>query len=277
MTVRPTLHSDLDDSSPAWLVPAADLEQGVSLVEEVDGRVVAAGVRRFTRTGASRDGVELHCHDGHGSILLRQLADAAESPVLVRVIPGTPMEVAATEAGGRVVQSVPAAYVDTSHPDVREWADRHASLDGGVVTSGEDLTLDELVDLWMAPYLRMHEGWAPTEDVAATRASFRRRFAEALDTGRTSIARVDGAPLAAVFVVGPFDGILMPILIEVEPDHPMAESAARAAVARALASADPHPVEFDGHADEPTYLRILLDIPQRSSGALTPVDLIELD
>lgn len=279
MTVRPTMPSDLLDLTLPWLVPDSDLDHGVSMVEEKEGQVVAAGIRWFTRTGASRDLVNLHCHDGYGSGLLSELASAADSPIMLRVIPGTPQEAAAQAAGGQVVQSVPAAFFDTAHQDVRDWTreQRELASRGNLsVRTGDEYDLDELLDLWMAPYLRMHDSWAPTQDAQAARESFRARFTQDLDKQRTMIVGLEAQPLAAVFTVGPFDGVLMPILTEVEPGHPASEAAARVAIASMLAAANPLPVEFDGHADEPTYMRILESIPQRASGKLTPMDLIEI-
>lgn len=279
MTVRPTMPSDVLDLTLDWLVPDRDLDHGVSLVEEKAGRVVAAGIRWFTRTGASRDLVNLHCHDGSGAHLLTELASAAATPLMLRVIPGTPQDAAASAAGGRVVQSVPAAFFDTTHPDIQDWARRQrelASRQNVRLSTGGDYDIDELLDLWMAPYLRMHESWAPTQDAQAVRESFRTRFAQDLDKQRTVIAVLDAHPLAAVFTMGPFDGVFMPVLIEVDPAHPDSDMAASAAIATTLTAAKPLPVEFDGHADEPTYLRILESIPQRSSGKLTPMTLVEI-
>lgn len=280
MSIRPTRPSDRDDLGLDWLLPADELgDEGTSLVEEVGGHVVAAGLRRFTTTGARQDAVELHCERGHGGALLRELARAADRPILLRVIPGTPSEDAATQAGGRVVQSVPAAYFDTSHPDVQAWAHQQldsAELAGLRLESGVGLDMETLLDMWMSPYLRMHEGWAPTQDVQAMRESFRRRFTATLDRQRTAVTMHGEERLAAVFAVGPFDGVLMPILVEIEPQDPHCEVAARAAIATTLTQADPLPVEFDGHADEPTFMSILEEIPQRSSGTLTPMNLVEI-
>jgi hypothetical protein len=279
MNVRLTRPSDLVDLNLDWLIPDGEFDYGVSMVEEAQRRVVAAGVRRFTRTGASRDGVDFYCEAGHGSQLLRKLATAAERPIILRIIPGTPAETAASKAGGRVVQSVPAAFFDTSHRDVQTWAQQQLDLASNrklTLRSGEEYSVDELLDLWMPPYLRMHQAWAPPQDVQAARGAFRGLFAQDLDRTCTVIAHLDGQPLAAVFTIGPFDGARMPILVEIERRHPGCALAARAVIAMMLTTAHPLPVEFDGHADEPTYMRILEEIPHRTSGNLTPMNLVEI-
>lgn len=279
MTVRPCMPSDLTDAPVSWLVPDDDLDGGACLVEEDDGRLVAVGLRRRARTKATQDGAEFWCTPGHGTQLLGDLAGAGERPIVLRVIPGTPAETAVEAAGGRVIQSVPAAYFPTAHPDVQAWARQQLgqTRTGGVrIDSGDQYSLDDLLDMWMAPYLRMHEDWAPTGDVAATRQAFAQQFAQDLDKERSTVSLVDERPVAAVFTVGPFDGTLMPILIEIETQHAQREDAAKAAIAKMLTLAAPASIEFDGHADEPIYMRILQEIPQRSSGNLTPMNLIEI-
>lgn len=279
MTVRPCLPSDLTDAPVPWLVPDDEADDGVCLVEEVDGRLAAAGLRRQARTKAAQDSAEFWCTLGHGAQLLRDLAGIGEHAIVIRVIPGTPAEAAASAAGGRVIQAVPAAHFRTDHPEVRAWA--HGQMGqsqtaGVLIQAGTQHSPGDLLDMWMRPYLRMHEGWAPTGDVEATRRAFAERFAQDLDLSRTTIAVIDERPVAAVFTFGPFDGALMPILIQIEDLHPHGEQAARAAIANMLILSAPLPVEFDGHADEPTYMRILQDIPQRSSGNLTPMHLVEI-
>lgn len=279
MTVRPCMPSDLTDAPVSWLVPDDDLDEGACLVEEVDGRVVAVGLRRWARTKATQDGAEIWCIPGHGTLLLRDLASAGERPLVLRVIPGTPVEAAVEAAGGRVIQSVPAAYFPTAHAEVQAWAQEQVgqSQSGGVrIDSGDQYSLEDLLTMWMAPYLRMHEAWAPTDDVEATRQAFAERFAQDLDMYRTTVSVIDERPVAAVFTVGPFDGTFMPILIEIDAQHPQREQAAKAAIATMFTLAAPTPVEFDGHADEPIYMRILQQIPQRSSGNLTPMNLIQI-
>lgn len=279
MTVRPCLLSDLTDAPVPWLIPHEDVTEGTCLVEEVDNHLVAAGRRRRSRAKATQDSAEFWCRPGHGTQLLRELAGTDERPIVVRIIPGTPAEPAAQAAGGRVIQAVPAAYFPTAHPQVQAWA--QAQLDRSQsaalrLASGDQYTLDELLDMWMAPYLRMHEDWAPTGDVEATREAFARRFAQDLDLARTTVAVIDDRPVAAVFAVGPFDGTLMPILIQIDDHHPRAEESARAAIAGMLVRSTPTPVEFDGHADEPVYMSILEQIPQRSRGTLTPMNLVQI-
>lgn len=255
------------------------MEGGVCLVDEVDGDLVAAGLRRPARTKATQDSAELWCTPGHGTHLVRDLANAGERPIVIRVIPVTPAATAVEAAGGRVIQSVPAAYFPSAHADVQAWAQEQLELSrtaGVQIDSGDGYALDDLLDMWMTPYLRMHEGWAPTGDVEATRQAFARRFAQDLDVRRSTVAVIDGQPVAAVFTVGPFDGALMPVLILIDDRHPGRERAATAAVATMFIRAAPIPVEFDGHADEPVYMNILQRIPQRSNGNLTPMNLIEI-
>lgn len=278
MTVRPCIPSDLIDSPVPWLVPDHEVDGGACLVDEVDGHLVAAGLRRRARTKATQDGAELWCARGHGLQLLRDLAGAGERPVVIRVIPGTPAATAIEAAGGRIIQSVPAAYFPSAHADVQAWAQEQLGLSrpGVHVESGDQYSLEDLVDMWMAPYLRMHENWAPTGDVEATRQAFATRFANDLDMRCTTVAVIDERPVAAVFTIGPFDGVFMPVLIQIDDQHPDQEQAAKAALAAMLIRATPTPVEFDGHADEPIYLSILGQIPHRSNGKLTPMNLIEI-
>ncbi|MFK5583588.1 hypothetical protein [Serinicoccus sp. LYQ131] len=248
-------------------------------MDEVDARVVAAGVRRPAQTKATQDSAELWCAPGHGTQLVRDLASAGERPIVIRVIPGTPAATAVEAAGGRVIQSVPAAYVPSAHPAVQAWAEQHLApsrTEGVHIDTGDRYSLDDLLDMWMTPYLRMHEDWAPTGDVEATRQAFARRFAQDLDVRRTTVAVIGGQPVAAVFTVGPFDGTLMPVLIQIDDRHPGRKRAATAAVATMLIRATPIPVEFDGHADEPVYMNILHRIPERSSGNRTPMNLTEV-
>jgi hypothetical protein len=279
VTVREAVAADLATVPAPWLVPDGELESGVSLVEEADGRVVAAGVRSFTRTGATRDGVELYCEDGFGAELLRRLAQAAGRPVLLRVLPGTAEEKAAQAAGGRVVQSVPAAYFDTDRSEVQAWARTHVTRarEAGLTSGfGSAYDLEDLLDLWMVPYLRMHRSWSPTDDVQATRDAFARRFTQDLDRERTTIVRHGGTVLAAVFTFGPFHGTYLPVLMQIDPGDPATGLAGRLAVAGMLVATRPTPVEFDGHADEPTYLAILEEMPGRRPGRLTPMNLVEV-
>ncbi|GAA1186977.1 hypothetical protein GCM10009584_31400 [Ornithinimicrobium humiphilum] len=198
--------------------------------------------------------------------------------IVIRVIPGTPAATAVEAVGGRIIQAVPAAYFPSAHPEVQAWAEDQLvrSSNDVCLEAGDRYSLDDLLDMWMAAYVRMHEDWAPTGDVEATRQAFAGRFAHDLDLHRSSISLIEGRPTAAVFTIGPLDGILMPVLIEIDPRHPGRELAARAAIATMLVRAAPTPVEFDGHADEPTYMRILQDIPQRSNGKLTPMNLVEI-
>lgn len=280
MTARPCLPSDLTDAPVPWLIPDEDLDDGACLVEEVDHQLVAAGLRRRSRTKATQDSAEFWCRPGHGTQLLRELAGTDERPIVVRIIPGTPAQPAAEAAGGRVIQAVPAAYFPTDHPEVQAWA--KAQLDQPPtpelrLATGDQYSLEELLDMWMAPYLRMHQDWAPTSDVEATRQAFAGRFAEDLDLERTTLAVIDDRPVAAVFTVGPFDGTFMPIMIQVDHQHPRGEQAATAAIASMLIRSTPTPVEFDGHADEPVYMSILEQIPRRSSGTLTPMNLVEIN
>lgn len=97
-----------------------------------------------------------------------------------------------------------------------------------------------------------------------------------LHRGRTRVATVADVPVAATFVFGPYDGTFMPVLMIIEPAQLVMEAAARASVAAALEAVRPAPVEFDGYADDPTYLAILHDIPERRAGALTPMELVQI-
>lgn len=288
MSVRPCLVSDLPVDGAPWLVADQELAEGSSVVDVHDGHLVAAGLRQRSRSGP-QDLVELWCVDGSVARVLRALTEEDRRPALVRVRPHTPVAAAVDEVGGEVVQSVPEAYFDTASKDVQTWAAetlREAEARGATVCSGAVCTLDELLDLWVAPYLRMHQGWAPIDDVAVAREGFCRRFEESLDRELTAVAEVAGTVVAATFVVGPFDGVLMPILIQVDPpaEAPAVpggsgeahELAAAATIAAVLSRAEPLPVEFDGHADDAVYLSILERIPGRSAGALTPMDLVRV-
>lgn len=282
MTVRACLATDLPLDGAPWLVPDAELgEEDHSVVEEHAGAVVAAGLRRRSRTTTAFDGVELYCQDGHGAEVLRVLAATHEDrPMILRVLPGTPTAAAVAELGGtEVVQSVPAAAIPTGHADVQAWARtrlEEADPIGVELRTGMEYTTEELLDLWMGAYLRMHASWAPVSDADATREVFRGVLAETLDVERTFVACVDRQPIAVTFL-NAFDGALVPLMVETEPGHPAAEPAAAASMAAVLSAVSPHPVEFEGHADEPLYLRILETIPHRSAGALTPMDMVRID
>ena len=78
MTVRACLATDLPLDGAPWLVPDAELgEEDHSVVEEHAGAVVAAGLRRRSRTTTAFDGVELYCQDGHGAEVLQSVPTAA--------------------------------------------------------------------------------------------------------------------------------------------------------------------------------------------------------
>lgn len=279
MSIRQCLPADLPLEHVPWLVPDDDLQDGHCLVQEVDGRIAAAGLRRASRTQATQDGAEFFCEDGYGTDLIRELAGREERPIVLRVIPGTAAAAAVDQVRSQVLQSVPAAYFPTDHPEVHAWAKHQleAARSSGInLKAGTDFTMDELLDMWMAPYPRMHESWAPTSDVEATREAFRGRFKQDLHLDRTVIASHEGRAVAATFTVGPFDGTYMPIMMELQLSHRMSEPSARASIAAMLTRTSPTPVEFDGHADEPVYMRILETIPQRSAGARTPMNLIQI-
>lgn len=281
MAVRACLATDVPLDGAPWLVPDAELgEEGLSVVEEQSGRVVAAGLRRRSRSTTRFDGIELYCEDGHGAEVLRTLAAWDERrPVVLRVLPDTSNAAAVVAVGGgQVLQSVPAGAVPAGHADVQEWAGarlEEAAQAGVELRTGMQHTTDELLDLWMDAYLRMHERWAPVADAQHMREVFRRLFADTLDAGGTFVARVGGQPVAATFL-NAYEGALVPLMVEVQPGHPAAETAAAASMAAMLSSVTPHPVEFEGHVDEEVYMRILETLPHRSAGRLTPMDLVQV-
>lgn len=282
MTVRACLPTDLPLDGAPWLVPDAELgEDGYSVVEEHSGRVVAAGLRRRSRSTTRFDMIELHCEDGHGAEVLRALAAWDERRSLVlRVLPGTPTAAAVAEVGGgQVLQSVPAGAIPAGHGDVQEWAAERlgeAARAGVELRTGMQYTTEELLDLWMDAYLRMHERWAPVADVQRTREVLRRSLADTLDAEGTFVASVDGRPVAVTFL-NAYDGALVPLMVEAEPGHPAAETAAAASMAAMLRQVSPRPVEFEGHVDEPVFMRVLETVPHRSAGALTPMDMVRID
>lgn len=120
MSIRACLETDLPVDGAPWLVPDIDLDVGRSLVEESDGRIVAAGLLRWSRVSAGLGQVELFCREGHGTDVLRAFAADEHRSMLLRVLPGTPTAAAVARLGGHahVVQSVPAGAVPTGHPDV---------------------------------------------------------------------------------------------------------------------------------------------------------------
>ena len=63
-----------------------------------------------------------------------------------------------------------------------------------------EYTTEELLDLWLGAYLRMHASWAPVSDADATREVFRGVLAETLDVERTFVACVDMQPIAVTFL-----------------------------------------------------------------------------
>lgn len=280
MLIRPCLSSDLPVDGAPWLQADADLAESRSLVEEAEGRLVAAGLRRRGRGDAEMDLVELVCEPGHGAELLRALVVEHERPVFVRVVPGTPKADAVAEVGhGEVLQSLPPAAVPTDHPDVHAWA--HGRLEaaeraGVEVRPGTERTMDELLDLWMEAYVPAHEGFAPVKDVDATREMFRSWFEDSLDRASSFIARADGRTVAATMMTAEIDGILVPNMLELSPGRPQAETGAAACVAATLLAVSPRPVEFEGHVDQALYMTVVGMIPHRSAGVLTPMDMVRI-
>lgn len=280
MTVRACVATDLPIDGAPWLVPDADLDGGHSLLEEHAGQVVAAGLRRRTRSTTAFDGAELFCQPGHGTAVLRALVAADEGrPIGLRVLPGTATSAAVAEVGGaEVLQRIPAGAVPTDHADVQEWARgrlEDAEQAGIELRDGSEYTVEELLDLWMSAYLRMHERWAPVSDENVMREVFRGMFADTLRAQDTFVAVGAGQPVAATFM-NAFDGALVPLMIETAPGHPVVETAAAASMAAMIRNVSPHPVEFEGHADEPTYMRILVSIPHVAAGDLTPMDFVRI-
>ncbi|RIK16920.1 MAG: hypothetical protein DCC50_03390 [Acidobacteria bacterium] len=278
--MRACVATDLPIDGAPWLVPDVDLAEGHSLVEEHAGRVVAAGLRRRTRSTNAFDGGELFCLPGHGAAVLRALIAADErSPVGLRVLPGSATAAAVAEVGGaEVLQRVPAGAVPTGHADVLEWARgrlEDAEQAGVELRPGTELAVEELLDLWMPAYVRMHEHWAPVSDENLMREVFRDLFAGTLRQQDTFVAAVAGHPVAATFM-NAYDGVLVPLMIETAPGHPAAETAGAASMAAMIRSVSPRPVEFEGHADEPTYMRILETIPHVAAGDLTPMDFVRI-
>lgn len=100
MSIRACLETDLPVDGAPWLVPDIDLDVGRSLVEESDGRIVAAGLLRWSRVSAGLGQVELFCREGHGTDVLRAFAADEHRPMLLRVLPGTPTAAAVRPARG---------------------------------------------------------------------------------------------------------------------------------------------------------------------------------
>lgn len=281
MSIRACQESDLPVDGAPWLVPDAELEGGRSLVEEHDCRIVAAGLLKWSRASTGLGMVELFCEEGHGTDVLRAFAADEDRRILLRVLPGTPTAAAVARLGGtEVVQSIPAGAVPTGHPDVHAWVRTRleaADRERMQLLPGSEFGLEELLDLWIDAYLPMHQTWAPVTDVDALRDGFATWFAEGLDPENTFVVSAeDGQPVAATFMVGELDGVLVPSMIQVQRGHPAAETGAAASMAAVLRAVGPRPVEFEGHADEPLYLRILESIPHRTSGRITPMHMVQI-
>lgn len=266
------MSADLPLPSAPWLQPDDLADGSHALVEEHAGAIVAAGIRRSSASQATQDPAEFSCLPGYGEELLRALADADQRPIVLRILPGTPEDQATTRVGSIVIQSVPAAYVPTDHPEVAAWARANA----GPTSSGTDHPMAQLVDLWVDAYVRMHGSWAPVTNLDALRQVQTRQLERLLDRERTQVSSISGSPVAATFVFGPVDGTFIPVLMSLDHEHADLEMAARASVAAALEAVHPAPVEFDGHADDPTYLAIIEDIPRRGPGVLTPMQLVQI-
>lgn len=280
MSVRRCLPSDLPFDGAPWLVADEELgERGRSLVEESDERVVAVG--RRPRSRGAFDMSELECLSGHGAEVLRALVAADPSrPLALRVVPHTP-KAAAVDAvgGGEVLQSLPPAHIPTGHPEVEAWIGERiedARREGVELRPGSAFTTDELVDLAVDPYVRQHAHWAPVGDVDALPSQLRRWFAADLDADATSVALVQGRPVAVTYLASEIDGVPVPLLMEIQPGHPRIETCAAATMAATLEAVSPRPVEFEGHADEAVYMRVLGTIPRRSAGTLTPMDIVQI-
>lgn len=280
MSIRECRATDLPVEGAPWLVSDDEFSRGRSLVEVEGDRIVAAGLRPRSRA-TDLDMVELFCVEGYGEGMLSALAAEGDRPILLRVLPGTPTAAAVARLGdAEVVQSLPAAAVPTGHPEVHAWVRARletAEQQGVQLGTGRELGLEALLDLWVEAYLPMHERWAPVTDVEALREGFDRWFAGGLDTEHTFVATAEGDPVAATFLVGELDGVVVPCMVEVQRDHPAAETAAAASMAAVLEAVSPRPVEFEGHVDEPVYMRILESIPQRAAGQLTPMDIVRIE
>ncbi|WP_289018368.1 hypothetical protein [uncultured Ornithinimicrobium sp.] len=281
MTVRPCLVSDLPVDGAPWMEPDADLGESRSLVEEVDGEVVAAGLRRRGAPDDDVDLVELACRPGRGADLLKALVAEDDRPVMLRVVPGTPKAEAVAVVGHvEVMQSLPPGAIPTDHPDVLAWSHEGlsaAELERLTLTPATDFTVEQLLDLWMVAYVPAHEGFLPVKDADATREKFRRWFAERLDRESSFVARDgDGHVVAATMMTAEIDGVLVPSLVEVWPGHPVAETAASACVAATVLAVSPRPVEFEGHVDQALYMSVMEMVPHRSAGVLTPMDMVRI-
>lgn len=279
--MRACLVSDLPVDGAPWLEPDADLGGSRSLVEEVDGQVVAAGLRRRGGPDADVDLVELACLPGRGADLLRALVAEDERPVMLRVVPGTATAEAVAVVGHvEVMQSLPPGSIPTSHPDVLAWSKERlatAERERLALAPGTDFTLEELLDLWMVAYVPAHQGFLPVKDAEATRAMFRTWFVESLDREASFVARAgDGHVVAATMMTAEIDGILVPNLVEVSPGHPASQTAASACVAATVLAVSPRSVEFEGHVDQALYLSVMEMVPHRSAGVLTPMDMVRI-
>ena len=281
MPIRPCVSSDLPVDGAPWLRPDAEAGPGHSLVEEVDGRVVAAGLRvRSTRSDT--DLVELACEPGHGAELLRALLVEDDRPVWTRVVPGTSKADAVARVGHtEVMQSLPPASIPAGHPDVHGWGHGRleaAERDGIVLRRGTELTLEELLDLWMEAYLPAHEDFMPVTDVEATREVFRTWFTRSLDREASFVAHAaDGRALAGTVLASEIDDVLVPTVIELSPEHPLGVTGAAACVAATLLAVSPRAVELEGHVDQVLYMSVLETIPHRSAGVLTPMDMVRIE
>lgn len=123
----------------------------------------------------------------------------------------------------------------------------------------------------------MHETWAPVTDVNALREGFSKWFADGFDTKNTFVASAEDQPVAETFLIDGQEGVPVPGLSLVQRRHPAAETGAAASMAAVLRAVSPQTVEFEGHADEPLYMRILESIPHRSAGTLTPMHIVRIE
>lgn len=275
MTVRPTVVSDLPVDDAPWLVVDGHEPGGLSLVEVQDGELLAAGTRQSA--GQGPDLLHFRSRGGAGLALLQQLVSARPGPSWIRVIPHHREYPIVLEAGGRILQRVPAGFLPTDADAVRNWCRDNS----GPTVPGTQFSHDELVELWIRYYLPAHAGWLgrPLDRATLVERS-QATIGEQLDHERTRIAVIDGAPVAAAFIwkwrLDP--ETIMGTCDAIDRDHPAARRAVAAAIAAVLDEACPTPVEFDGHEDDGGfYYEVVRTVPGRRASDFTPMHMVEFD
>ncbi len=200
-----------------------------------------------------------HRSQGIGRALVSQL-DGDNRWFAARMIAGASAEGFVLALGGSPYQSSPPLLLQGRK--LRSSAKVLSHQHHHDVRPGSDFDDDELARLWLQQYLWVHRDWSPVGESEEVQQLLLAE-AQELDRELTSVALVDGEPVAVCF--GFADPVVPTLVAEtVERDTPDGIEAVRAAVGRSLAVAverDLDRVEFDGHESDPHFAVVANTLP----------------